>query len=238
MQRPAVDGSPGAGGPPGAAAAAPKLAFAVEEGGVLQHSVGPTLCFALRVGAGDGVAVRSVALNVELRLAATRRRHDAREERRLVELFGPVEQWGRSLTTLHWATTTLQVPPFTGSALVDLHVPCTYDLEVTASKYLDALADGTVPLEFLFSGTVFYAGSGGLLQVARIDWESEAAYDLPVAVWREMMDRHFPDSSWLRLRRDQFDRLATYRAGNALLTWEATVDALLDAAARDEEHRS
>ena len=159
-----------------------------------------------------------------------------RTQERLVELFGRPEDWGRYLHALHWTTLNVNVPAFSRSTLVDLHVPCTYDLEVTGAKYLNALGDGEVPLEFLFSGTVFYAAAGGLLQVARIDWESEAAYKLPVGVWREMMDRHFPDSSWLRLRRDQFDRLATYRAANALLTWEATVESLLDAAARAEEH--
>jgi hypothetical protein len=56
------------------------------------------------------------------------------------------------------------VPPFTGTTVVDLHVPCSYDMEVLASKYLDALAGGEVPLEFLFSGTVFYTGAGGQLQ--------------------------------------------------------------------------
>ena len=68
------------------------------------------------------------------------------------------------------------------------------------------------------------------LQTGRIGWDKEAAYRLPVAAWREMMDRYFPDSAWLRLRREQFDALCAYRARHSLVSWEATVEVLL----RDE----
>ena len=59
----------------------------------------------------------------------------------------------RRCATLLWTRTTLVVPPFTGSTVVELPVPCSYDMDVLASRYLDALAGGEVPLEFLFSGT-------------------------------------------------------------------------------------
>jgi hypothetical protein len=45
-----------------------------------------------------------------------------------------------------------------------------------------------------------------------------------------MMDHYFPNSAWLRLRRDSFDRLYAYRSRNALPSWERVVDALLDEA--------
>ena len=80
--------------------------------------------------------------------------------------------------------------------------PCTYDLDVTATRYFDALHDGDVPLEFLFSGTVFYSAADGRLQTARLSWELEAEYRLPVAVWRETLDHHFPGTAWLRLDRE------------------------------------
>ena len=42
------------------------------------------------------------------------------------------------------------------------HVPCTYDFEVAASQVPRRRCDdGEVPLEFLFSGTVFYAATAG-----------------------------------------------------------------------------
>jgi hypothetical protein len=211
---------------------APELAFTVRDGGVLQHAAVPTLRFAVGVDTvGAAAQVRSVALNVEVRIAATRRRYKEGERDRLVDLFGHPDDWGRNLKTLHWTALTTHVPPFTGSTEIELPVTCTYDLEVAASKYFNALEDGEVPLEFLFSGTVFYAGADGRLQVGRIGWDKDADYRLPVAAWREMIDRYFPDSAWLRLRRGSFDRLSAYKARHTLLTWEETVDRLLGEAA-------
>jgi hypothetical protein len=121
------------------------------------------------------------------------------------------------------------VPPFTGSANAELRVACTYDFEVIAARYLAALADGDIPLELLLSGSVFYALPDGRLQMARIPWDHEVAYRMPVAVWRATMDAHFPGSAWLRLGRDSYDRLCAYKARHAFQTWEAAIDALLGA---------
>jgi hypothetical protein len=176
---------------------------------------------------GAASEVRSVSLNVELRIAATRRRYAPGEQERLSELFGQPEDWGRNLHGLHWTSLTFHVGPFTGSTTVDLPVTTTYDLEVSSAKYFNALEDGEVPLEFLFSGTVFYAGADGRLQVVRIGWDKQCDFRLPVSAWRETIDRHFPDTAWLRLRRDSFDRLTAYKARNAHLTWEETLDSLL-----------
>ena len=100
--------------------------------------------------------MRALSLNVQVRIAATQRTYSDAEEEALRELFGSPEQWGRSLQSLHWTNLSVQVPAFSGSTLVDLLVTCTYDLEVTAAKYLNGLDDGEVPLEFLFGGTLFY----------------------------------------------------------------------------------
>jgi hypothetical protein len=204
---------------------APGLRFSIEDAGVLDYAAVPTLRFGVRIESSG--AIRSLALNVQVRIAATRRRYDDAEEQRLVELFGLPEQWGRSLRSLHWQNVALQVPAFEHSTVVELPLTCTYDLEVVASQYLHALEDGEVPLEFLFAGSVFYPGAAGQLQVRPISWDQEAEFRLPVAAWDKMMDRYFPDSAWLRLGRESFDRLHAYRARNALLTWEETVEALL-----------
>lgn len=204
---------------------APQLAFSIEDGGVLDYAAVPTLRFGLRIE--SSMPVRSLSLNVQVRIAATRRRYTDEEEQGLAQLFGRPEQWARSLRSLHWTNLALHVPAFAGSTVVELPVTCTYDLEVTGSQYMHALEDGEVPLEFLFGGSLFYGGAGGQLQVRPISWDKEADFRLPVAAWREMMDRHFPDSAWLRLRQDAFDRLHSYRARNALLSWEETVEALL-----------
>jgi hypothetical protein len=212
----------------------PQLRFAVTGAGRLEHAAVPTLRFALRIESADGRAIRSVLLDAQVQIAARRRPYDARAHDRLFELFGPTEAWGTTLRTLQWTRATLVVPPFTGETVVDLPVVCTYDLEVTASRYLDALSDGDVPLEFLFSGTVFYSGPGGLLQTARIGWEAEAEYRLPVAVWKQTMEHHFPGTAWLRLPKDGFDRLCAYKSRHALASWDEVLDRLLPAAGEPE----
>jgi hypothetical protein len=202
----------------------PQLSFAVEGAARVEHAAVPTVAFALRIESGDDRPVRSVLLDVQVQIAARRRQYDEAARDRLFELFGPVEQWGTSLRTLLWTRATLVVPAFTGSAVAQLPIACSYDLEVTASRYFDALEGGEVPLEFLFSGTVFY---GAPLQAARISWESEAGYRMPVALWRETMDRYFRGTAWLRLPKDSFDRLTAHKSRHALATWEDVVDSLL-----------
>ena len=123
---------------------------------------------------------------------------------------------------------TTVVPPFTQSTLVDLHVACSYDLHVVASRYFDALDGGEVPLEFLFSGTLFYTADDGRLQTVRLSWDLEASYPLPVAVWRETMDHHFPSAAWVRLSKPSFDRLCAYKARHALPTVDDALDVLLE----------
>jgi hypothetical protein len=202
----------------------PELAFAVEDAARVEHAGVPTLSFSLRVERVGGGAVRSVLLDTQIQIAARRRPYDDTTHDRLFELFGPPANWGTSLRTLPWTRTTVVVPPFTGSTVVELPVACSYDLEVAASRYFDALDGGEVPLEFLFSGTVFY---GDPLQAARISWESEAGYRLPVALWKETMDSYFRGTAWVRLRKDSFDRLSAFKARNALATWDDALDSLL-----------
>lgn len=203
----------------------PELSFAVEGAEPLEHAAAPTLRFALRIESLDERPIKSILLDTQIQIAARRRPYDAAAHDRLFELFGPSANWGTSLRTLLWTRTTLIVPPFSGATVVDLDVPCSYDLEVIASRYFDALADGDVPLEFLFSGTVF---AGTPLQVTRLSWEQEAEYRLPVGVWKETLDRHFRGTAWLRLGKDAFDRLSAYKSRHALASWDEALDSLLE----------
>jgi Family of unknown function (DUF6084) len=206
--------------------AAPTLDFAVASIEALRPSAAPTLRFTLALDAA-AAAVRSVLLDVQVQIAAARRRYDAAEQAQLADLFGAPERWGETLRTLPWLRATLVVPPFAGRTTAPLDIPCTYDFEVSAARYLAALRDGDVPLELLLSGSVFHAGAGAGMQVSRIGWDRELACRLPVATWRAALDQHFPHAAWLRLDRAAFDRLAAYRAQRALPSWEAVVQELL-----------
>jgi hypothetical protein len=205
----------------------PDLDFRVEGAEVLEYAAVPSLLFKLRVQNLQEESIRSVSLNTQVRIAATQRHYDTAEQERLLELFGEPHRWGHTLRSLLWTHTTLQVSPFSGSTVVDMPVPCTYDLEVVATKYFNALEDGEVPLEFLFSGMVFYAEEDGRLQISRISWEKEAEYRMPVRLWTEMMEQYFPNSAWIRLHKDVFDQLYDYKVRMGLPNWEAAVEALL-----------
>jgi hypothetical protein len=200
------------------------LAFTVVGAARLEHAAVPTLRFALGIEAGR--EIRSVLLDIQIQIPARRRGYDEDAHERLFELFGPVADWGTTLRTLLWTRTTLVVPAFSGETVVHLDVPCSYDLEVAASRYMDALSDGEVPLEFLFSGSVFYSGEDGELQTTRLSWESEAEYRLPVRVWKETMERYFRGTAWVRLSKESFDRLSAYKSRNALATWDDALEAL------------
>jgi Family of unknown function (DUF6084) len=213
----------------------PNLDFRVEGAEVPEYAAVPSLLFKLRIENLEEEPIRSVALNTQIRIAATQRHYEAAEQERLLELFGEPHRWKDTLRSLLWTHTVLQVPRFSGSTVVDMPVACTYDLEVVATKYFFALENGEVPLEFLFSGTVFYAAEGGRLQTARISWEKEAEFRLPVQLWKEMMERYFPNSAWIRLHRDAFDQLYDYKIRMGLPTWEATVEALLRASEQGVE---
>ncbi len=206
--------------------AAPDLNFAVEEANVVEHAAVPTIAFMLRVTSPDDRPIRSLALRTMIRIAVAHRSYDEATQQRLMELFGQRSSWVNTARSLMWADTSTNVAGFEGSTLVELPIVCTYDFEVTAAKYLHSLHEGAIPLEFLFSGTVFYE-EDALLRAAQISWNAEASFSLPVERWRALIDRYFPSSAWLRVQRDVFDRLYAYRAARSLGTWENALEELL-----------
>lgn len=212
--------------PPAEPVGSPDLAFSVRGADVLEYAASPTLRFDLAIDA-RGASVRSLSLDVIVRIDAARRAYEPDEQDRMFELFGAPRDWGRSVRALKWARASLVVPPFDGSTHAELCVPCSYDFDVAAHKYLHAVGEGVIPLEFLFRGAVFYREPGGGLQVVRLSWNGECRYEMPASAWREVMDRYFPGTAWLRLRHDVFERLVDYRRSRGLPTWEATLDALL-----------
>lgn len=211
------------------------LAITVLDAGPEPWAAVPTMRFRLQVVESSGEPVHAVALQCQIRIEPQRRGYDEDEQARLLDLFGRPDQWATSRKPFPWAHLSLTVPSFTGVTEVDLHVPCTYDLEVVASKYLHALADGHVPLVLLFAGTVFTRGDTGF-SVERISWDLETRHALPASAWHELVDHYFPGSGWLRLDRRTIQDLQRFKGEHGLTTWEATVRHLL-AAAGDEVPR-
>jgi hypothetical protein len=213
----------------------PDLDFRVESAAALPFAVVPTIALRLRIVQRDPEPIRSIALGVQVRIAAAQRPYSPTEQERLLEVFGESSRWAQTLKSLLWTLANVQVPAFTGETVVDVAIPCTYDFDVVSAKYFDALQaeGGDIPLELLFSGTVFYAGEMGL-QVEQISWTKEARFAMPVKVWQDVMALYFPNSAWLRIHKDTFDRLHAYRARNALPSWEAALENLLSASESKE----
>jgi len=179
-------------------------------------------------------AIQSVALRCQIKIEATRRKYDAGEQERLLDLFGEPERWSQTLRAMLWTHANVTVPPFQGSTLVDLPVQCTFDFNVAAAKYFAGLEGGEVPLNLMFSGTVFYDAGDSTLQVEQIPWDREAKYRLRVQVWKEMMDIYYPNSAWLCLRRDVFEKLSQYKTERGIPTWEQALESLMSADGKPE----
>ncbi|MFF9912745.1 DUF6084 family protein [Streptomyces sp. NPDC013457] len=192
------------------------------------YAAGPTLVFRLRITASGGTRVHALALRCQIRIEPARRGYDDAEAEALGDLFGERSRWGSSLNPVQFAQVSVMVPGFTDEIETDLVVPCTYDTDIAASRYFRALSGGDVPLLLLFSGTAF-TGAGGF-HVEPVPWDKEISHRMPVKVWREMIDQHFPGCGWLRLPADTMDALLAYRSRNALPSWQATVETLLEAA--------
>ena len=207
----------------------PDLNFQVEGAEAVPYSTSPLLAFKLRVAnANAEESVQSVALRCQIQIEVTHRKYNSQQQERLLDLFGVPERWSRTLRPLLWTHASLMVPPFKGSTVVDLPVPCTFDFNVAATKYFAALDEGDVPLNLMFSGTVFYEPNDGGLLVEQIPWDRETKYRLPARVWQEMMDLYYPNSAWLSLRRDVFERLSQYKMEHGIPTWEQALESLLE----------
>lgn len=209
----------------------PELDFQVVGVEAVVDAAAPTLAFELLVDHRDGdELIHNVMLQTQIRIEAVRREYEGGEQAALFDLFGEPERWGQTLRSLHWTNVSVMVPAFRRHTRVALHVPCTYDFNLAATRYFDGLSGGVVPLCLLFSGTVFYEGEGMPLQVGQISWEKQAECELPVKTWRQMMDRHYPGCSWLCLRKDIHDRLLRYKSRCSLPTLEQAMEQLLDEA--------
>jgi Family of unknown function (DUF6084) len=191
-----------------------------------RYAAVPNLLVKLRIEETSGEQVHALALRAQVRIDAHRRPYTEAEAAGLLDLFGPRQRWADTLKPLLWMHATAMVQGFSGATEVDLVLPCSYDFEVAGAKYLQALGEGVVPIELLFSGTVFARGETGYT-VTQIPWDREARAELPVHVWRSLMDGFFPNTGWLRLDRETLDALGRYKSVRGLTSWEAAVAALL-----------
>jgi Family of unknown function (DUF6084) len=203
----------------------PDLNFQVEAIAAVPFAAVPLLNFRLRITNTDPEEIiHSVVLRAQVQIEVTRRHYSPQEQTQLRDLFGGPERWSQTLKNMLWTHVAVSVPPFQKETVVEIPVPCTFDFNVGATKYFHGLQDGDLALNFLFSGTVFYRGPEDTLQVAPISWEKEAKFRLPLKTWRTLIDEYYPNTAWLCLRRDAFERLHEYKIRNGIPTWEEVIE--------------
>lgn len=195
-----------------------------------KYAVVPSMSLMLRIAETTGQRIDAIALRCQIRIEPHLRRYSDAEAQRLHDLFGDTSRWADTLKPLQFTTVPVMVPGFTGSTALELPVPFTYDLEIASTRYFGSLDDGHIPLLLLFSGTVF-ATVNGRLQVQQVPWSKEVSARLPVSVWREAVDAHFPGRAWVTVSRATLDELMRFKTRHALPTWDATLQMLLGQAA-------
>jgi hypothetical protein len=195
-----------------------------------RYAVMPSISLTLRISETSGQRIDTIALRCQIRIEPARRRYSPAEEQRLKDLFGETTQWADTLKPMQFTNISTMVTGFRGSTEIQLPVTFSYDLEIGSGRYFASLEAGEIPLLLLFSGTIFSV-TDGKLQVQQVPWSKEASYRLPVSVWQEAVDVHFPNSGWITMSRQTLDDLQRFKTRRALPTWDATVSALLAEAA-------
>ncbi|HLH64831.1 MAG TPA: DUF6084 family protein [Solirubrobacteraceae bacterium] len=214
-------------------AAQPQLAFSVLGVRPARHSAAPLLILELEVSEDTGTPVYMIALSIQLMIEPARRAYDDEARERLVELFGAPERWAVTTRSLLWSRLDVLVGPFTGSTVVPVPVACHYDLELAAARYLHSLPEGVAPLALHFNGTVYYRDACGGLRIVLVPWTQSIDYRMPVSVWREAIEHHYADRTWIAVSRHTYEALARAKRQRGLATMDAAVAQLLCEA----EHR-
>ena len=215
----------------------PDLSFQIRDVVAMPFAAVPTLAVHLHIQNATDEQVHSISLNCQTRIEPLGRTYSAEEEKRLLDLFGERERWARTMQPMPWNISVLKVPAFAGYIDLDLPLPCSFDFDVAATKYFYGLGEGSIKASILFSGTAFYENETGSLQVAQVPWDREASFRVPVATWQAAVDAHYPNSAWLRLSRETFDRLFLYKLTHATPSWDRLIEHLLDLAHAGESRR-
>jgi hypothetical protein len=216
----------------------PDLNFRVAGAEPVSFAATPTMSLKVLVtNSPPSEEIHSVVLQVQIQIEASQRRYSEGERAKLVDLFGAPGRWSLTLRSMPWTHASTVLSSFTQRTLADLHVPCTFDFNIAATNYFHAVEEGDIPLTLLFSGTIFYAASTGALQVAPISWNKLARYRLKALVWRRMMDEYYPNSAWLTIRRDVFDRMLEFKVRHGIATWEDMAEHCLELMDGDPVHR-
>ncbi len=201
------------------------LTFEITGAAAKRHAASPTIAF--RVGITTGESIDAMILRAQIRIEPQWRNYDGTEKTLLNDLFGTPERWHTTLRSLSWADIPVAVPAFERETEAEANVPCTYDFDFAATRYLNSLGSGEIPVRFLFSGAV-YRSAAAAFSTERVPWSSECAYRMPLNVWRDAMRSCYGDDALIRVNRETLDRLQRYRALSGATSWDDLFERLLE----------
>jgi Family of unknown function (DUF6084) len=193
------------------------VTFAITGAHAKSRAATPTICLGLNVRSPE--RVEAMVLRAEIRIEPQWRNYSPEEQALLNDIFGAPERWGTTLRAFSWADLPAVVTAFEGETPARIEVPCTYDFDVTATRFLHALSDGHIPLRILFSGAIFYAGPKGF-SCERVPWSAEASYRMPASVWRDAMRVCYGSDALLRVKAETLEHLHRMRALTGALSWD------------------
>jgi hypothetical protein len=212
----------------------PDLSFEIVSANPARDAISPSLTFHLRVtNPFADQLIQTVLLRCQIQIEVARRRYSPTEQLQLRELFDDPSRWSDTLRPMTWANVSVSIPEFSAVTVYPLSIPCSIDFTAATAKYFHGISDGAVPVTFLFSGSVFFKGPDGLLQIQPISWNKEARFRFPVQVWKDLVDLHYPNAVCLNLRRDVFDELYRFKISAGLPTFEDTIQRMLAIAERE-----
>ena len=224
------EGAANGGGP---ALALPEPEFAVIGARSVRYAAAPTLSLDLQVSEATGQPVYMMALSIQLMIEPARRSYDDETRERLAELFGAPERWAVTTRSLVWTRLDVLVPAFTGTTTVTVPVPCSYDFELAAAKYLYSLPGGEAPLALHFNGTIYYPRDDGALQMILVPWNKSIDFRMPVSVWRDTVEHYYPNTNWVAVRSQTLEALQRQKLARGLATLDACVQELLEETGRE-----
>jgi hypothetical protein len=207
----------------------PDLTFEILSARTRSYSAVPTLVFELQITNKNAKEqVYAVALKCQLMIEAVKRTYDEETKDRLFELYGPHTRWDETLRTLFWQIINIPVPAFMDKTVIEINVPCSEDFGTAAGKYFYAVRNGDVPLDFLFSGTLFYENEESALQMTMVPWNKQALFNLPAGLWQQMMDEYFPNCRWLQIRKDIYEKLVKRKASEHFPTLQHCLEYFIE----------
>ena len=172
----------------------------------------PTLVFRLRITETSGPAVHAIALRCQIRIEPQPPRYADGEAELLGDLFGDPDRWGDTLKPLQFADGLRHGARLHRS---DRDRPAGAVLATTWRSRRASTSPRWTTARSRCSCCSAARSSPGRATAsrrARCRGTSEARYRCRWRCGGRLMDRYFPGSGWLRLRRDTLARLQRFKS--------------------------